>query len=71
MIAKKKLTEADALSKKIFGFLVAGLPDQRMTAIKTIPRLIEVLSTNEKWKNVDTSINFLVKNCFTRKHPRK
>ncbi len=66
LIGKGNLQEADQLSKKVFGYLGNGQPDQKISAIKTLPEVISALSKNEKWKNVQFSLSFLVATCYRK-----
>jgi|GEM_PF-3997522 len=68
LIQKGNLQEADQLSKRVFAFLGGGQPDQKTAAIETLPKIISVLSANEKWKNVEFSLSFLISTCYKKEN---
>ncbi len=63
LINKGQLQEADQLSKRLFNCLGTGQPEQKKAAIEFLPSAIRALSTNDKWKNVDHSLSFLISTC--------
>ena len=61
-----KLDEADKLSKKLLSGMTSHQADQRSAAVRMLPLMVQELSSHEKWKNVETSISFLVANHFRK-----
>jgi hypothetical protein len=66
MLQQNAGAEADRLSKKVFGLLGTGTPEQRASIIKVIPAAIGVLSQHEKWKNIEFSFGFLINNYYRK-----
>jgi hypothetical protein len=66
LIQKDSLQEADQLSKKVFSYLGTGEPDQKIAALENLLSIIQVLLKNEKWKNVEFSLSFLISTCFRK-----
>jgi len=66
MLPAGKLEEADRLSKKLFGYLNTGTPEQKIAVIQVVPSVGEILSKNEKWKNLTVSLPLIVTNCFRK-----
>jgi HEAT repeat protein len=68
LIHKGNLTEADQISKRVFAILGGGQADQKKAAIESLPKIISVLSSNEKWKNVEFSLSFLISTCYKKEN---
>ncbi|MCI0416872.1 hypothetical protein L0222_29230 [bacterium] len=66
LINQGKLQEADHLSKKAFSCLGSGQPDQKKAVIESLPAIIRALSRNEKWKNVEFSLSFLISTYYRK-----
>jgi hypothetical protein len=66
LIQKGYLQQADQLSKRVFAFLGGGQPQLKKAAIESLPKIISVLSANEKWKNVEFSLSFLISTCYRK-----
>jgi hypothetical protein len=66
LVNRGKLQEADQLSKKAFSCLGGGQPDQKRAVIERLPDIIRALARNEKWKNVEFSLSFLISTYFRK-----
>ena len=66
LVNRGSLQEADQLSKKAFSCLSSGQPDQKRAVIECLPAIIRALSRNEKWKNVEFSLSFLISTYYRK-----
>jgi hypothetical protein len=66
LINNGDLQEADQLSKKLFSLLAGGQKDQKIATIEVFPAAIQALSKNERWKNVEFSLSFLISTCYRK-----
>ena len=65
-LSQQKLTEADHLSKRIFSLLSAGTLEQKMVIVQILPAIVRILASNEHWKNIESSVQFLCSSCYRR-----
>ncbi len=66
LLAQGNLDDADRLSKRAFASLGSGTAVQKIATIKIIPSLVRVLSTRERWKNLETSLALLAGTCYRK-----
>lgn len=66
LVNQERLQEADQLSKKAFACLGSGQPEQKKAVIERLPAIIRALSRNEKWKNVEFSLSFLISTYYRK-----
>jgi hypothetical protein len=66
LVNRGSLQEADQLSKKAFACLGSGEPEQKKAVIERLPAIIRALSLNEKWKNVEFSLSFLISTYYRK-----
>src|SRR5262249_47008758 len=65
-VTSGNLKEADGLSTKVLAGLNAPRADHRVAAVHALPSVIGELSRNDKWKNVEFSLAFLLTNHFRK-----
>ena len=66
LLETERFQDADQLSKRLFSLLASGRPEQKRTTVEVLPSTIRVLTKNERWKNVDFSLSFLISTCFKK-----